>query len=84
LKKFEFTHMIIFNAVSLRSSGKRTCRSLKESVPELPILIYSDYEKLASADVLIKPGTTTRKRVNRIELYSPMDEGPIDRVLRLR
>lgn len=74
LNESEFTHMVIFNAVSLRSSGKRICRSLKGSAPELPILVYSDHEKPTSADVLVKPGTTNRKLVNRIELYSPLDE----------
>lgn len=70
----EITHMIIFNAASMRSSGQRICRSLKRSAPELPILVYSSHQKPASADVLIRPGTTNRKLVNRIELYSPVHE----------
>lgn len=74
LKLHKITHAIILNAISMRTNGARTCSSLKRAAPGVPILIYSDQKKPAQADVLIPPGSTIRKLVNRVELYSPMDK----------
>ncbi len=74
LKLHKITHAIILNAISMRTNGARTCASLKRAAPGFPILIYSDQEKPAQADVLLPPGSTIRKLVNRVELYSPMDK----------
>ncbi len=74
LKLHKITHAIILNAISMRTNGARTCASLKHAAPGYPILIYSDQKKPAQADVLIPPGSTIRKLVNRVELYSPMDK----------
>ncbi len=73
LKLHKITHAVILNAISMRTNGARTCASLKRAAPGFPILIYSDQEKPAQADVLLQPGISIRKLVNRVELYSPMD-----------
>ncbi len=74
LERHNITHAVIFNAISLRTNGARTCVSLKRAKPDLPILIVSDQEKPAKADVLLNPGISIRKLVNRVELYSPLDK----------
>ncbi len=74
LKLHKITHAIILNAISMRTNGARTCASLKRAAPWFPILICSDQKKPAQADVLLPPGSTIRKLVNRVELYSPMDK----------
>ncbi len=74
LKQHKITHVIILNAISMRTNGARACASLKKTAPDLPVLIYSDQEKPAKADILIRPGLSIRKLINRIDLYSPMDK----------
>ena len=74
LSQHNITHAVILNAISMRSNGARTCAALKRAAPSYPILIYSDREKPAKADVLLRPGLSTRKLINRVELYSPMDK----------
>lgn len=58
----------------MRTNGDRTCASLKRAAPQTPVLVYSDREKPAKADELLRPGITIRKLINRIEMYSPMDK----------
>lgn len=74
LKQHRITHAVILNAISMRSNGARTCTSLKRAAPGFPILIYSDWEKPAKADVLLRPGISARKLINRVELFSPLDK----------
>lgn len=74
LKQHKITHAIIFNAISMRTNGDRTCVSLKRAAPRTPVLVYSDQEKPAKADELLQPSITIRKLINRVELYSPMDK----------
>jgi len=57
----------------MRTNGDRTCAALKKAAPSLPILVYSDQEKPAKADILVRPGLSIRRLVNNIELYSPLD-----------
>ena len=74
LKHHKITHVVILNAISMRTNGARTCASLKRAAPLIPVLIYSDQKKPAKADELLPPSITIRKLINRIELYSPMDK----------
>lgn len=74
LGKHTITHLCILNAVSLRSPGTRICVYLKRAAPDLPILVYTDRDKPAKADLRVKHGSSIRKLMNRIELYSPLDE----------
>ncbi len=73
LEHHKITHAIIINTISTRTNGVRTCASLKRAAPDLPIIIVSDQEKPAKADVLLCPTSSTLKLINRIELYSPVD-----------
>ena len=74
LEQHKITHVVILNAISMRTNGARTCASLKRAAPRIPVLIYSDQEMPAKADELLRPSSTIRKLVNKIELYSPMDK----------
>ncbi len=74
LKQHKITHAVILNAISMRTNGARTCASLKRAAPLISVLIYSDQEKPAKADELLRPTTTIRKLINKIELYSPVDK----------
>ena len=74
LKHHKITHVVILNAISMRTNGARTCASLKRVAPRIPVLIYSDQEKPDKADELFLPSITIRKLINRIELHSPMDK----------
>ncbi len=73
LKRHKITHTVVLNAISMRTNGDRTCVSLKKAAPSLPILVYSDQEKPAKADILVRPGLSIRRLVNRIEMFSPLD-----------
>jgi len=73
LKRHKITHSVVLNAISMRTNGDRTCAALKKAAPNLPVLVYSDQEKPAKADILVRPGLSIRKLVNSIELFSPLD-----------
>ncbi len=73
LKRHKITHSVVLNVISMRTNGDRTCAALKKAAPNLPILVYSDQEKPAKADILVRPGLSIRRLVNCIELFSPLD-----------
>ena len=74
LSQHHITHAVILNAISMRTNGARTCASLKRAAPGFPVLIYSDQAKPTGADLLLNPGISTRKLINRVELFSPLDK----------
>jgi DNA-binding response OmpR family regulator len=70
------TEVAVVNAASLRTSGKRICKSLRVKAPKLPILIIldpdRDTEKL-DADVILSLPFTAQKLANRIRHLLPGD-----------
>ncbi|HLE15660.1 MAG TPA: response regulator transcription factor [Anaerolineales bacterium] len=62
--------LVVINAASLRSSGKRICQGIRSEWPKLPILVIANPDrpmpKDACADVVLKLPFTSRKLVNRI------------------
>ncbi len=78
--------VIVVNAASLRTSGKRICKDLHEKLSGLPILVITLPDQGAigdcAASVLVLP-FTARKLINRITPLLPGDgnlllhEGPI-------
>jgi DNA-binding response OmpR family regulator len=67
--------MVIVNAASLRTSGKRICRSLRDQLDGLPIILITNQPPASPADtcanvVLILP-FTARKLMNRIAPFIP-------------
>jgi DNA-binding response OmpR family regulator len=69
--------LVVVNASSLRTSGKRICRELREKSPALPILvILSESQTLndeSCASVLLSMPFTSRKLINRITRLLPGD-----------
>lgn len=68
--------VIVVNAASLRSSGKRICKNLREQSPDVPILVVLEpdqpMDKL-TADVSLALPFTAQKLVNRIRHLLPAD-----------
>lgn len=80
--------VVVINASSLRTNGKRISKSIQERFNDLPIIIILDHdqvfgEKDDSIKVAIRLPFTVRKLVNRIQLFIKGDpnnviiEGPI-------
>ena len=68
--------IIIVNAATLRTSGKRICQSLRDKVSKLPILLILDPDsevETAAADVILSLPFTAQKLVNRIRHLLPGD-----------
>jgi DNA-binding response OmpR family regulator len=69
--------LVVVNAASMRSSGKRICYSIREQVENLSIILIACPERLISeyncANVILVPPFTLRKLVNRIDLLLPDD-----------
>ena len=69
-------HLVVVNAASLRSSGVRICKSLRDKDAKLPIILILEPKKTApkdSADVLLNLPFTVQKLANRIKPLLPGD-----------
>lgn len=77
-------NVVIVNAATLRTSGRRICQSLRARYPDLPILLILDAEnankKIEEADVILTLPFTVQKLVNRIRHFLP---GPSKRSLKV-
>jgi DNA-binding response OmpR family regulator len=62
--------LVVVNTASMRTTGKRICRSVREQVNGMPILVISDPQRPLSGDpcanVVLDLPFTLRKLVNRI------------------
>ncbi len=80
--------LVVINATSMGTSGKRICKSLRESTDGLPVLLItsSDYpsSKESNADVVLELPFTWRKLSNRITRLLPADEGKFMHVGHIR
>jgi len=69
--------LIVVNAASMRTSGKRICSSLREKSSGVPIMLIADPQHGTSndvgADVVLTIPFTTRKLLNRIRPLLPGD-----------
>jgi DNA-binding response OmpR family regulator len=68
--------LVVVNAATLRSSGKRICKSLREKAAALPILVILDEDRRVEeidADVVLSLPFTAQKLVNRIHHLLPGD-----------
>jgi DNA-binding response OmpR family regulator len=68
--------LVIVNAATLRSSGKRICQSLREKTNGLPILLIIDEDhnvEKVDADAVLSLPFTAQKLVNRIRHLLPGD-----------
>jgi DNA-binding response OmpR family regulator len=69
--------LVVVNAASLRSSGKRICNEIHKKSKELPIVLITSPEHkaigVASANVILELPFTSRKLLNRITPLLPGD-----------
>ncbi len=68
--------VVVVNAASLRTSGKRICQSLREKAATLPILLILDPDReieKVEADTVLSLPFTAQKLVNRIHHLLPGD-----------
>ncbi len=69
--------LVVINAASLRSSGKRICNEMRAKSAELPIVLILSPEHAisgaSSANVVLQLPFTTRKLLNRITPLLPGD-----------
>jgi DNA-binding response OmpR family regulator len=66
--------VVVINAASLRTSGKRICQSLRDKAPKLPILLILDPDheiEKVEADVILYLPFTAQKLANRIRHLLP-------------
>ena len=74
LKEFD-PDMVVLNAASMRTSGRRITRSLRDQMDGLPIVVIADPEKTIegepSVNVVLDLPFTIRKLVNRINPFLP-------------
>jgi DNA-binding response OmpR family regulator len=75
--------LVVVNAASMRTSGKRICRSMREQVNGLPIIIITREENASYNDscatVVLTLPFTMRKLVNRINSFVPANEDQLIR-----
>ncbi len=72
--------LVVVDAASMRTSGKRICTSIREQLNGTPILLISDPERQAEkiesyVNVVLTLPFTARKLVNRINPLMPGDSG---------
>lgn len=68
--------LIVVNAATLRTSGKRICKSLREKAADLPILLIINEDRNVEkmdADAILSLPFTAQKLVNRIRHLLPGD-----------
>ncbi len=86
LERMEETRpdVIVLDAASMRTSGKRICAALRERAPKIPIVLILDENTHADngseADVVLNLPFTLQKLLNRIKPYLPQEPKNIYRV----
>jgi DNA-binding response OmpR family regulator len=69
--------LVVVNAASMRSSGKRICNEIRENSPKLPIVLIVSPEHafsgVTAANVVLVLPFTSRKLLNRISPLLPGD-----------
>jgi len=69
-------NLVVVNAASLRSTGVRICKSIRDKNGKLPIILILEQEKSVtkeSADVILNLPFTVQKLANRIKPLLPGD-----------
>ncbi len=71
-------HLVLIDAASMRTSGKRICQSIRKKVPGIPIVLIVEQEVESSngldAEVVLSQPFTLQKLLNRIRPLLPSDE----------
>ncbi|HMN14780.1 MAG TPA: response regulator transcription factor [Bellilinea sp.] len=70
-------HVVIIDAASLRTSGKRICNMVREKSPKTPIILIQDdkTDNISNcADVRLRHPFTLNKLLNRLKPFLPANE----------
>jgi DNA-binding response OmpR family regulator len=71
-------HLVLINAPSMRTSGRRICQSIGNTNGKLPIVLIADAEvkneENLEARIILKLPFTLQKLLNRIRLLIPTEE----------
>ncbi len=73
-------HVIVLDAVSLRTPGDRICQNLRSSVPDVPLIhLHPEVQEAASssADAVLHQPFTSRKLINSIERLITLSDDEI-------
>ncbi len=76
LSKNPLPDVVVINAASLKTSGKRICKTLRNKAAHLPILLILDADQeieKVDADAVLSLPFTAQKLVNRIKHLLPGD-----------
>lgn len=72
------SHLVLINAASMRTSGKRICQSIREFSPNLPIILILDENNpnadKADANAVLTLPFTLQKLLNRIRPLLPVED----------
>jgi DNA-binding response OmpR family regulator len=70
--------LVVIDAASLRTSGRRICQSLRKELDGMPIVLIvdatHDSDEKVEADVVLSLPFTVQKLINRIKPLLPVDE----------
>ncbi|MCE1252004.1 MAG: response regulator transcription factor [Anaerolineae bacterium] len=71
-------HLVLVNAASMRTSGKRICQSIRKQYPNLPVVLVVEaggevFDTL-DADVVLTLPFTLQKLLNRLRPYLPVED----------
>ncbi len=69
-------HVILLDAASMRTSGKRICQSIREHMPDLPILAVINQDQSEGkldADITLVQPFTLQKLLNRLRSLLPTE-----------
>ncbi len=76
--------LVLIDAASMRTSGKRICQSIQNSIPHIPIVVVIDETSINTdslqAHVILKQPFTLQKLLNRIRPLLPSDDKKLLRV----
>jgi len=77
-------NVVLVDAASMRTSGKRICQSIREDAPGVPVLLVvdADYDHMdrLEADVILAQPFTLQKLLNRLRPLLPSDEKDVFKV----
>ena len=71
-------HVVLINAASMQTSGRRICQSVRQFAPDIPILLIVDESfknpEKVEAEVLLTLPFTLQKLLNRLRPLLPAEE----------
>lgn len=76
--KINTPHVVLINAASMQTSGRRICQSVRQLAPNIPILLIVDEgyknQGKVDAEVLLTLPFTLQKLLNRLRPLLPAEE----------